>query len=347
MRGILLMNLGTPDAPTTPAVRRYLREFLSDPHVIDIPAVPRWLLVNLVIAPFRSPKSAAAYKEIWTEKGSPLLVHSEELRDALQQRMGEDWKVAIGMRYGSPSTREGLAELEDAEEIVAIPLYPQFAQASTLTARRKLEEEVEKLDARPDVRIAGDFYVDRGFIKALAASAKESLEGIRQDHLLMSYHGLPVHQLSCAGDPAMDCINEMKPCSGIHPNHPTCYRAQCYATSRALAEELGLSEGSWSVSFQSRLGNRPWIQPFTDLHIEDLLEKGCRRLAVICPSFVADNLETLEEIGLQLREDFLEKGGESLHLVACMNSHPAWVEALDQMVRRELEAPRQRDPSDP
>jgi protoporphyrin/coproporphyrin ferrochelatase len=337
MRGVLLMNLGTPDAPTTAAVRSYLREFLSDPFVIDIPALPRWLLVNLIIAPFRSPKSAEAYRAVWTEEGSPLLVHSEALRDALQLRMGEDWKVAIGMRYGSPSTREALEELEGAEEIVAVPLYPQFARASTLTARRKLEEELKRLDGRTNVRIAGDFYEDGGFIKALAAAAGEILSESRQDHLLMSYHGLPVHQLPCAGDPTMDCINEMKPCKEVHPNHPSCYRAQSYATSRALAEELGLEEGSWSVSFQSRLGNRPWIQPFTDLHIDELLEKGCRRLAVICPSFVADNLETLEEIGIRLREDFLAKGGESLELVTCMNSHPAWVEALEQMVHK---APR-------
>jgi len=332
LKGILLINLGTPDEATVPAVRRYLREFLSDPYVIDINPISRWLLVNLIIAPFRSPKSTKAYQKVWTDEGSPLMIHTVHLQEKLQALVGEETKVAIGMRYGNPSIASGVKDLRDCDEIFAVPLYPQYAGATTQTVLDKLDEAIKAHHPNARVHSLPPFYEDHHYINATASVTKAHLQDFDYDHVLMSYHGLPVHQLPCAHDTNHECVQKQTPCPKVFDTYPNCYRAHCYATSRALAEALNIPEDKFSVSFQSRLGKTPWIQPYTDEHVEALLEKGVKRLAVLCPSFVADCLETIEEIGMEVRDEFLEGGGEAYRLIPCINSDDAWVSALHEML---------------
>ncbi|MFN7142741.1 MAG: ferrochelatase [Myxococcota bacterium] len=321
-RGVLLVNLGTPDAPETPAVRRYLREFLMDGRVIDIPTPARWVLVNFVIAPFRSPKSAKAYRAVWTPDGSPLLVHSRALAAAVEQRLGE--RVTLAMRYGSPSIAEGIARLGEVDRILVVPLYPQYASSSTGTA---LEEIYRALAGRvwvPPVDVLPPFFDDPGFLDAQAGLAR--VDTAWADHVLFSYHSLPERQIQAAAPSCQlgACCETTTP--------PWCYRAQCLATTRGLVERLGLADGAWSQSFQSRLGRAEWLKPPTDVVVPDLARRGVKRLAVLCPSFVSDCLETLEEIGIRAREEFRAAGGEDLRLVPCVNATPAWADALTRRI---------------
>lgn len=332
---MLLINLGTPDAPTTPAVRRYLREFLMDPRVLDIGALGRWLLVNLIIAPFRSPKSAAAYREIWTERGSPLLTASEDLRDAVQAELGDGYAVALGMRYQNPSIASAIASLQPdtLERLIVLPLFPQHSSAATGSA---IQEFFDRLGERwnvPSVHIIADFYDHPGFIEAQAAIAREVLTDFEPDMVLMSYHGLPERHVKKSWQPGFSSCDLEGPCPLITQGNRYCYRAQCYATTDALARALDLSPGAYSVSFQSRLGRTPWIKPYTDEVLPQLAEQGIKRLAVMCPAFTADCLETLEEIGIRAREDWRAAGGDALLLVPCVNAEPVWAKAVAEMVR--------------
>lgn len=332
MSGILLINLGTPNAPTTTAVRQYLREFLKDPYVIDINPIGRWLLVNFIIAPFRSPKSAKAYREVWMEEGSPLLVYSEQLQDKLHLTLANDIDVVLGMRYGNPSIESAVQKLRDHDHIIVIPLYPQYANASSKTAIEAVCIAFDKHHPSANITFLPSFYDHPEYIKATAAVAQEALSDFQFDHLLMSYHGLPVRQLPCAHDTVRQCVSQEQVCPDVSDQYPLCYRAHCYATSRELAAALSLSDDQWSVSFQSRLGRTPWIKPYTDFHIPILLEQGIKRLAVISPSFVADCLETVEEIGIRLRQQFMAGGGKSFCLIPSLNDHDVWVEALQEMI---------------
>lgn len=320
-RGILLVNLGTPDAPETPAVRRYLRQFLMDGRVIDIPTPARWMLVNFVIAPFRSPKSAKAYRAVWTSDGSPLLVYSRALAAAVEHRLGE--RVTLAMRYGSPSIAEGIERLGEVDRILVVPLYPQYASSSTGTA---LEEIYRALAGRvwvPPIDVLPPFFDDPGFLDAQAGLAREDVAWA--DHVLFSYHSLPERQITAA---AASC--QLGACCDAAP--PWCYRAQCFATTRGLVGRLGLADGGWSQSFQSRLGRAEWLKPATDAVVPELARRGVKRLAVLCPSFVSDCLETLEEIGIRAREEFRAAGGEELRLVPCVNATPAWADALARRI---------------
>jgi ferrochelatase len=326
----LLINLGTPDAPTTPAVRRYLREFLSDPRVIDINPIGRALLLNLVILPFRPAKSAAAYQKIWdAETGSPLLSHSKALAAGVAAQLGAGWQVELAMRYGKPSIADGLERLRGCDRIVVLPLYPQYAASSTSTSvARVMELATARWDVAP-LEIVPAFYAEPKFIAAFAAVARPVLAEARADHVLFSFHGLPERQIRKSGDAT--CLASPTCCDREPP--PTCYRAQCFSTARALANELAITD--YTVCFQSRLGRTPWITPHTDVVIGELA-KTHKRLAVFCPAFVADCLETLEEIGMRAKEQWLAAGGEELVLVPSLNATPAWVDAVCALVERQV-----------
>lgn len=328
--GVLLVNLGSPEAPTPRAVRRYLREFLGDPRVLDLPSLPRTLLLEGVILPTRPRRSAAAYAKVWTPEGSPLLVHGRALRDALAKRLGAGFVVELAMRYGVPAIGPALDRLAaaDCRRVLLVPLFPQYSAAATGSA---LEAVYRAAGARwnvPPVDVLDAYYDDPGFIGALAAVARELPEERRPDHLLLSYHGLPERQIRKSDATGAHCFASSDCCAAIGRANRFCYRAQCVATSRALARALGIRDEDWTIAFQSRLGRTPWIRPYTDEVLPFLRERGVQRLAVMCPSFVADCLETIEEIGLRAREQWLELGGEDLVLIPCLNAHPAWVETV-------------------
>ncbi len=336
-RGVLLVNLGTASSPRVHDVRRFLREFLSDPRVLDIPSIARWALLYGIILPFRSRTTAAAYAKIWSEEGSPLLVHGRALRDGLAKLLGSGFSVELGMRYGAPSIGEALERLMQArvERIVVAPLFPQFAASSTGSALARVLRLAAQAWNVPAIQTLGSFYAHPGFIDALATVSKPELDVFGPDHLLMSYHGLPERQIRKSDPTGRLCLMAPDCCANIRADNRSCYRAHCFATSRALAAALGLSAERYSVAFQSRLGRTPWIKPYTDLVLPELASRGIRRLALVCPSFVADCLETLEEIGMRAREQWRELGGEELLLVPCLNAHPVWVDTLAQMVREQ------------
>jgi ferrochelatase len=331
--GLLLAQLGTPASPRTGDVRRYLREFLSDPRVIDLPAPARWLLVNGIIAPFRAPKSAHAYRAIWQPEGSPLRIHTDALAAALRERLGPRARVAVGMRYGKPSLADALTELADAgaQRIVVAALYPQHAESSRGTALAAVQAWAERRPAPPELAILPPFFAAPGFVEAVAAEARPVLEDFGPDQVLMSYHGLPERHVRAADPSREHCLVHANCC---HQPGATdfCYRAQCFATSRAVAEALELPLERVSTGFQSRLGRARWIGPSTDDLLVSLAGRGVRRLAVLCPSFVADCLETLEEIGIRAAERWRELHGEAFTLVPCVNSSPAFVEFVATQV---------------
>jgi protoporphyrin/coproporphyrin ferrochelatase len=335
--GILLAQLGTPASPAVPDVRRYLREFLSDPRVIDLPTPARWLLVNAIIAPFRAPKSAHAYQSIWTPQGSPLLVNSRAFAEALQRELGAGFRVALGMRYGAPQLAGALAELCDAgvSRVVAFPLYPQVAESSTGTAIAAIREAAAKRASPPPLAFVPPFFADPGFAAAVASEARPVLDRERCDHVLFSYHGLPERHVRAADPSRGHCLASASCCDAPPAAVlASCYRAQCFATTRAVTRALALPGERVSSAFQSRLGRDPWIKPWTDEELPRLAARGVKRLAVLCPSFVADCLETLEEVGIRARDQWLALGGEALALLPCVNASPAWVNAAAEQVRK-------------
>jgi ferrochelatase len=334
-KGVLLVNLGTPDAPEPGPVRRYLREFLSDPRVLDIHPVGRWLLLNFIILPVRPGKSAEAYQKVWSKEGSPLLVHSRALAAAVAERLRGEYEVELAMRYGNPSLPDAVKALRarGVKEFILLPLYPQEATSSTSsTVARAYEVLAEPWDALP-VRVVPAFHDHPGFLDAFAEVARPVIAEARADHVLFSYHGLPERHMRKSDPSGQHCLSSASCCDVLTDVNRHCYRAQCFATTRGLAERLGLAPGGYTLSFQSRLGRTPWIKPYTDLVLPELAKKGVKRLAVMCPAFVADCLETLEEVGLRAREQFIESGGESLTLVPSLNAHPAWVDTVVRLVR--------------
>ena len=333
--GVLLINLGTPASPGTADVRRYLREFLSDPRVIDIPAPLRLGLLHLAILPFRPKRSARQYAQIWQDAGSPLLIHGRALAEGVAKALGEGFHVELGMRYGEPSLPAALDRLRAAQmdRLVVFPLFPQYAASSTGSALERVYHEVGRQWNVAALRVIGPFYADPGFIGAQVAIAQPLLERFGADHVLFSFHGLPERQIRKSDPGGAHCLERSDCCASVGPHNASCYRAHSHATARALATRLALPAERWSVAFQSRLGRAPWIKPYTDLHLPELAARGVRRLAVFCPSFVADCLETLEEIGVRAREQWSGLGGGELLLVPCVNAHPDWVGVVAAQVR--------------
>lgn len=334
--GVLLVNLGSPDAPKTPEVRTYLREFLSDPRVIDIPAPLRWLLLNAVILPFRPRKSAEAYSKVWMPEGSPLLVHSRAFAVKLAAHLGDSHRVALAMRYGNPSIPTALDGLlrEPLRELVVVPLYPQYASSSTGTA---VEAVLRALAPRwniPAIRTVPAFFNNPEYINAMVENAAPRLAAFQPDHVLFSYHGLPERQIRKSEVVPGHCLSaEDACCAAYGSSNAFCYRAQSFATTRELAARLGLEPGRVSTAFQSRLGRTPWIRPYTDEVLVSLARSGVRRLAVFSPSFVADCLETLEEMSIRGAESFRAAGGAALELIPALNSADIWVRAAATLIR--------------
>ncbi|GAB3202658.1 ferrochelatase [Pontibacter aydingkolensis] len=330
--GVLLVNLGTPDTPNTPDVRKYLREFLLDKRVIDIPAIARYALINGIIAPFRAPKSAKVYKELWTERGSPLLYHGRDLQEKLQASLGNGYHVAFGMRYQSPSIKSALEELREqsVDRIIVLPLFPQYASASTGSVQDKIMEIVKDWWIVPSINFISSFCDDPGFINAFAELGKQHMAQDNYDHVVFSYHGLPERHILKGSDHGYCKLGSC--CNSYNKRNKYCYRAACFATSRLLAEQLGLREDQYTVAFQSRLGKDPWLQPYTDFILKDLPAKGIKKVLAYSPAFVADCLETTIEVGEEFKEMFLEAGGEKWQLVESLNSNPMWVEAVKEMI---------------
>ncbi len=329
-RAVLLLNLGSPDSTSVGDVRRYLREFLMDERVIDKPYWLRSLVVNAFILPLRPKRSAAAYATIWEPEGSPLIVLSEKLQQLVQSQV--DLPVALAMRYGKPAIADVVAELHrnGCRELFIIPLYPQYAMSSYETVVVRVMEEVQRHAPAMSTSLLQPFYRDADYIDVLVESARPWLEK-EHDHLLFPFHGIPERLLRKSDPSHSHCLTTPDCCSTCHPAHATCYRHQCFTAARLFAERAGLAADKWSVSFQSRLGRDPWLRPYTDARLEAMPGEGIRRLLVICPAFVSDCLETLEEIRVEGRETFLEAGGESFEQIPCLNDHPAWV---DLLVRR-------------
>jgi ferrochelatase len=321
--GLLLINLGTPDASTLSAVKKYLREFLTDRRVIDLPLFIRHILVHCLIIPFRAKKSAHAYKLIWSSEGSPLMYHSQQLTEQVQKALGTKFQVALGMRYGSPSIQSGLEKLKGCESITILPLYPQYSSAANGSAIEKAFHLLKKMEVIPAVKTIPHFYLNPAYINAQTELIKLHLAP--DHHLLFSYHGIPERQIKKSG-----CTNL---CANTCPVDfsSNCYKAQCYATSTLIAKALNLSSEQFSTSFQSRLGKTPWIQPYTDEMLLSLAQRGIKKLSITCPSFVADCLETLEEIGQRGKEQWLKFGGEQFSLLPSLNSDPLWVSAIIDM----------------
>lgn len=329
-KGVLLINLGTPDSPSVKDVRKYLTEFLNDPYVIDINWLARTLLVNLIIVPFRAPKSAEIYKKLWTKKGSPLLYYSEEVQEKLQQELGDDYAVHLAMRYKNPSMDKVIAEMEKEKysEIIVIPLYPQYATSSTKTSIVKAKKLFNKWEKHPQINFIEHFYNAPLFIDAILAQVKKFTLS-DYDHILFSYHGLPIRQLTKVHK-GKTC-EELNCKTEINEHNQYCYQAHCYETTRLIVAKLGMKPTDYSVGFQSRLDDK-WIKPYSDKLVEQFAKEGKKKLLVLSPAFVADCLETTIEISDEYQEIFTDNGGEKIQLVPSLNSDPKWIEALKEMV---------------
>jgi ferrochelatase len=313
MIGILLINLGTPDAPTETAVKKYLDEFLSDPYVITLPKLLRDFLVQNIILRTRPKKSAHAYQQIWTEAGSPLLTHSVALRNKLQEKLGLHYRVALGMRYGNPSVASAVAELKNVacDKVIVLPLFPQYSHAATQSAIDCAMRAFNALHYSPSLHIIEEFHQADFYIHAISTLIGDALTKNPTEFLLLSYHGLPKRQI----DPLKN------------------YQAQCFATSEHIAKTLQLPKEKYQTSFQSRLGLAKWIQPYTDQVIKALRQKGIKKLSIACPSFVCDCLETAEEINIRLRQQWMALGGEQFELITCLNADEAWIKAISDWLK--------------
>lgn len=333
--GVLLVNLGTPNSPSVGDVRRYLRQFLSDPRVINLPQPLRWLLLNLVILPFRPKVSAAAYQSIWLDEGSPLLHYGQNLAAGVANQLGDAFCVELAMRYGSPSIASSVEALlaKDVGTIVVLPLFPQYAIASTGSALAEVGRVLEDIKTPPPVRTAAAFFDDPLFCEATADVARPILQQFEPDHTVFSFHGLPEWQVRDLDSSGTYCLTSEGCCDVMSSKNRSCYRAHCFATARELRRALELSDEDTSLVFQSRLGRTPWLDPDLVDVLPELAARGIKRLAVLCPAFVADCLETVEEVGIRAKKQWRELGGEELQLVPCANASPGWAAGVAELVR--------------
>ena len=336
-RGVILMNLGSPDTTSTKDVRKYLGEFLMDEKVIDIPYLWRLLLVRGIIVPTRAPKSAEAYRTIWWKEGSPLVELTKQLQTAVQANIDEP--VEIAMRYGNPNPKYAydnlLKEHPSIEEVVLMPLYPHYAMSSFETAVDYMKEVHQKEGYQFKLTTIKPYYNNPAYIHAFAEHIRPYLEK-DYDHILFSFHGIPERHLLKSDTTKQHCLQVSDCCNVNSVAHETCYRHQCLTTMRLAAEALQLPKEKYSYAFQSRLGRDPWLKPYTDFRLKDMPKEGIKKLLVICPAFVSDCLETLEEIAIRGKEDFMEAGGESYAMIPCLNTDPLWVSAVSKWVSAAL-----------
>lgn len=330
--GVLLVNLGTPSSPRPKDVYKYLIEFLTDGRVIDYSWLSRQLLVRGLIVPLRYRKSAKLYQQIWTAEGSPLLTHGVRLKKCLQENLEDGFHVELAMRYQQPSIKNGIKKLLDlgVQHIIVLPLFPQYASATTGSVHECVMKELSKSLTIPKLTFISQYATHSGYIGTICAIA-ETYPLEEYDHILFSFHGLPERHLRNA-DKQQCCLKTKSCCAIYGKQNGFCYSAQCYATARAIAEKLNLSNDRYSISFQSRLGREPWMQPYTSETLEKLAAQGKKKVLVFSPSFVADCLETICEIGIEYSEEFKKAGGEKLDLVRSLNDHPLWVDALREII---------------
>lgn len=340
--GIVLMNLGSPDSTAVKDVRKYLMQFLMDERVIDKPYLLRLPLVGGIIVPFRAPKSAEAYKEIWTKDGSPLIILTKKLQEEIQKNVNVP--VEIAMRYGNPTVEYAfdslMEKVKGLEEVIAVPLYPHYAMSSYETAVEHAKEVHKKKKYPFKLDFIKPFYNEAGYINAMVESMKPYMKE-QFDQILFSYHGIPARHLVKSDPTGSHTLNTKEECCKTpSPARDFCYRYQCFETTRLITEKLGIPKNKFSISFQSRLG-KGWLEPFTDIRLEEMPKEGIKKILVLCPAFVSDCLETLEEIAMRGKETFMEAGGESYTFIPCINTSPAWVEALSSWLN-EYEAGNKR-----
>lgn len=334
--GILLMNVGTPDEPTVDSVKTYLREFLLDPDVIDIPAPLRHLLVRGIILRTRPKKIAPRYDSIWMDGGSPLRVYTQRICDKLQIRM-EDSPCIVGMRYGNPSIRSALEDLRNqgVTRLMLAPLFPHYAQATTESSIKHAYKQLNEMNWTPDIIEFGHFETEDEFIVPLAESIRPHID--TDTHLLFSYHGLPISHVKRIDSSKKHCQKVENCCEIACDANALCYGRHCSETTYSVVEKLGLGQDQWSMSYQSRLGPVKWLEPSTTNKVKELVERGIKKIVVVAPAFLADGLETLEELDIELREDFIEMGGEELIVVKCLNDNDQWIDGLESLVRKRLD----------
>jgi len=339
-KGVLLVNLGSPDSPSVADVRRYLREFLMDGRVLDVNWLLRFCIVHFAILPSRPKQSAHAYQTVWTPQGSPLVVTSRNVLAKLQPRIPVP--VELAMRYQNPSISEAIRKLaaQGVDETLLIALFPHYAMSSFETAIERVKEVAAKLAPGMQIQVQPPYYDHPDYIAALVGSASAHLAK-GYDHLLFSFHGVPERQIQKSDPSGCHCLKVQNCCEVNSPAHATCYRAQCFKTVAAFVNAARIPAEKYSISFQSRLGRNPWLKPYTDFVLPELSARGVKKLLVICPAFVSDCLETLEEIGMRGRDTFLEAGGQEFEQIPCLNEHPLWLEAVEKMVGRFL-APQPR-----
>lgn len=332
--GVLLLQLGTPDSPSTSDVRKYLTEFLNDPRVIDVNPILRAILVNLIIVPFRSPKSAKLYREIWTENGSPLLIYGNSVKNKLTNILGDDYIVELGMRYRKPSIKSAIDNLmsNNVKKIIVLPLFPQYASSSTGSAVEKTMSIIKKLEVMPDVDIISTYYDNEGYINSWRNVAS-TFDFNDFDKVMFTFHGVPWRHIRKSGCQC-NCQQGPKECDAINEQNYMCYRAQCFATARAIALNLGIPESHYEITFQSRLGRDPWLTPYTDETLVKWAKSGIKKVLVFSPSFVADCLETIHEVGTEYNELFQHNGGESVTLVPSLNDNSEWITFLASLVSK-------------
>ena len=327
-KAVLLANLGSPDQAEEKAVRHYLNQFLMDPYVIQLPWLLRRLIVSLFVLPSRPKASAVAYKKVWLTDGSPLIVLSNHLKDSLQTQI--ELPVAMAMRYGKPSIEYQILELAkdtDLSEIIFIPLYPHYAESTVTTSIEQARSVIQKHQLNIKLDVIPPFYEQPDYIDALVSSAQPNLDQ-QYDHIIFSYHGLPESHITKLDKSGHHCLQHNDCCQQSHEAHKTCYRHQVFKTTQCFVDKSGLSSDQYSIAFQSRLGRAKWLGPNTEDRIRELAASGAKNILVICPAFVTDCLETLEEIAIRGQEVFREAGGEGLTLIPCLNDNPEWVEVL-------------------
>jgi protoporphyrin/coproporphyrin ferrochelatase len=333
--GLLLINLGTPRAPRPREVRRYLREFLSDPRVLDMPASLRWLVLELAILPFRPRRSAAQYAKIWTERGSPLLVLSRALAEKVQQRLGESAVVELAMRYGTPSIPDAFASFikRGIRRIVVFPLYPQYSSAATGSSLEAVLRFASREWNVPQLAIVPPFFDHPRYIDCFVEAAEPCIREVEPERVFFSFHGLPERQIRKSDRTGAHCLQSADCCERPGEVLADCYRAQCFTTAKLIAGALAIPMEERIVCFQSRLGRTPWIQPFTDVEVRETARRGVKRAVVVVPSFVTDCLETLEEIALRASTDWRAHGGHTLRLVPSLNDRDSWADAVVTIAR--------------